>query len=1715
MASDKPTNLERRRFIKNAAIVTATVPLSADFFLLGCATKADIPADEFRSLISYEFHLLRTLDFTNLKFYFVNLRKEGKFLKKKLASKDSYMIVRLPPQHIAEQTFNAYPDHNVTGRSSIAGFSHLTFKLKYKKTLNLDEGEYLDWDLFELITLKDLVSYQNKPVDLTGDDRYPLSLDGVKGSTNANIPKELLNQDRVPVTLIEAPYKMYLTPVVHQGPLYENAHNHFNFTGDNRGSVLWKDKGEKNKLHEIWNSGIEFSIENDFEGHYSKAPSFKVIAFEETNPGVDKASHEQYLLPSPHEEFKDRSRLAKLTNLPGYGRNVNSQYFNLSTLGVSTFLNYENFDDQNTALVAWKQDIKLGRDNYVEIVELGVCARTGLKVLVSRIAERRLDNGVSYLWSRMKFAYLEHEKHYTHEANARRHSFKTIRPLKAGSFYNPGKSKKPTRYHQVLKENDPTIKAEKGPGSKPNPLTGVEYNQEKAIGDFDMFDIKKDRVLKMPYVGIDHDGNEQYFDMDVFIIFKTAYLGDDWREVLGDALDHHNDIVSPRQKALTDEKSRIKEYLKIRFDKRKIGYASSTSQSEVVGNSGTEKSNASLSTDYLQFSFHYDFDPSDRNANKPDFDGEHPIIPYLMYAKVAFPQLEGIDTSPKTYHVCYSKDYVEHGFSEEQNASKVFLRTLPTSIESALGKSKNALADKSEIVVNDLHFELPPHKIGGIFKENYKNAGGMVDPDIVIEGVSILKQSITMTENLNGAVDDISTLRPNDVLRGLNAEILGGISLKDILSEVLPIEDVPIFNVLEQAQQGLELVDEFKGEYEKIKKQVIELPKQIDRLKKDAKNALNDEVKKRIDSFGNTLKQYYQLNQLLSAVINKKKYIEERYEKRRFAVQQYTEKIKNSITDVQIDVELRGFKDKKNLRKCIEEVSAKFIELQNQYIVLLQTAAKEAESGKVWIPDMQPILTRYESLGIVIESLNSELQRLGESNALAQLEVVLTANHQNVIFTMLGDYIKNTNLQTLEYLKKLTQQNATFLSAQENTDVSEYLKVTKPTEEIYRQALSLFMQSIQNFGEQLQGSSRIFFNSHIGHMRSVYGLTRFYAGHLVDELYKEKQRFVKSFFKGLETELLCAEFLIQLQTIYQFVRDAEQEFVALKNEYNLVRAWATDLPENSVDVDTLRYDIQEQVNVDLFNLKERFEQQLQNELKDHPLVKEVGNRIKSAREYVALTERSFIELRNHVKNIEEDLQKTWFTLIDVENKIKQDYIAKIKERESKLAQVKRRAENFIEEKLNDLESELRERNRELLAAYDKTESDVKRVQRRITEIRQYIQQIKAIDKKTVEYSWSTEDFKSNSFGIVSFGTKNYPKTALTIDVKSTINFDLSKVPQRAPAFDSVEVETLNRLENFDITFLDIITISFAEVSFHSKTGEKEEFKVDIDDVSFTGALNFVQVLQQFMQSLDKNLTLDISAKGVELGYLLPIPDVSGGAFNLVNMKLAMGFVLPFQSGNPMRFNFGVNSPKDMFLVSVSIFGGRGCFRLDLEPKRGVVGALLIIEFGGVLYLNIGVAKGMIYLFAGIYIRRELENVEIRGYLVCGGSMSILGLVTASITFYMGLHGNGDYLDGHASASYSFKIAFKKFRVGMSVYKRIDGARDESANSANANSAASALTRGNLDNKDDCANTIYRIDHKENSEGGQYKTPLTSKARISKRQWSNYLDSYHTDVQFKN
>ena len=204
-------------------------------------------------------------------------------------------------------------------------------------------------------------------------------------------------------------------------------------------------------------------------------------------------------------------------------------------------------------------------------------------------------------------------------------------------------------------------------------------------------------------------------------------------------------------------------------------------------------------------------------------------------------------------------------------------------------------------------------------------------------------------------------------------------------------------------------------------------------------------------------------------------------------------------------------------------------------------------------------------------------------------------------------------------------------------------------------------------------------------------------------------------------------------------------------------------------------------------------------------------------------------------------------------------------------------------------------------------------------------------------------------------------------------------------------------------------------------------------------------------------SLEITPSGITAGFALTVPNLGFGLFSLTDIRIAASVTLPFSAG-PVAVDFAFSRRDNPFLLAVYGVTGGGFLHLRVavnaaastggEAPTGltVEGAL---EFGGSLSLDLVVASGRAYLMAGIYFLYDTsgdsKGFTIEGYVRCGGGLSILGLVSVSVEFYLGLaYESGDNsVYGECSLKLEIHILFFSTSVEVGFSRRFGGSSSTS------------------------------------------------------------------------
>jgi hypothetical protein len=130
-----------------------------------------------------------------------------------------------------------------------------------------------------------------------------------------------------------------------------------------------------------------------------------------------------------------------------------------------------------------------------------------------------------------------------------------------------------------------------------------------------------------------------------------------------------------------------------------------------------------------------------------------------------------------------------------------------------------------------------------------------------------------------------------------------------------------------------------------------------------------------------------------------------------------------------------------------------------------------------------------------------------------------------------------------------------------------------------------------------------------------------------------------------------------------------------------------------------------------------------------------------------------------------------------------------------------------------------------------------------------------------------------------------------------------------------------------------------------------------------------------------------------------------GIFALSGVSIGAGFNLPFDS-KPASVRFNFSERHNPFSLTVSFLGGGGFFAIAVS-SRGVQEIEAALEFGAATAINLGVASGAVEIKAGVYFHwlepePDRGSIQLAGYVRLHGELSVLGLISASITFNLQL-----------------------------------------------------------------------------------------------------------------
>jgi len=322
-----------------------------------------------------------------------------------------------------------------------------------------------------------------------------------------------------------------------------------------------------------------------------------------------------------------------------------------------------------------------------------------------------------------------------------------------------------------------------------------------------------------------------------------------------------------------------------------------------------------------------------------------------------------------------------------------------------------------------------------------------------------------------------------------------------------------------------------------------------------------------------------------------------------------------------------------------------------------------------------------------------------------------------------------------------------------------------------------------------------------------------------------------------------------------------------------------------------------------------------------------------------------------------------------------------------------------------------------------------------------------LDRVEASFEWETELHQPDPLHLfIPRADPGKPPSRLSMHGRMT-------TPLANPA--DTNFEATASLTNFKVNLFGFVIIWFETLSFHAKKGQKPDVAVLLregdDAVQFGGPLEFVNELRNLIPSngFSDPPSLTVTPSGISASFSINLPTVSVGVFSLSNASLGAGFLLPFDS-KPAQVKFNFCDRQHPFSLTVSFLGGGGFFAIGIST-RGVNEVEAALEFGAGVAIDLGVASGSVEIKAGVYFHwlepiPDKGSIELAGYVRLHGELSVLGLISASLTFNLQiayLKANGESIVwGEATLEIEIEILFFSMSVSVKCRREFAGSKSD-------------------------------------------------------------------------
>jgi hypothetical protein len=197
----------------------------------------------------------------------------------------------------------------------------------------------------------------------------------------------------------------------------------------------------------------------------------------------------------------------------------------------------------------------------------------------------------------------------------------------------------------------------------------------------------------------------------------------------------------------------------------------------------------------------------------------------------------------------------------------------------------------------------------------------------------------------------------------------------------------------------------------------------------------------------------------------------------------------------------------------------------------------------------------------------------------------------------------------------------------------------------------------------------------------------------------------------------------------------------------------------------------------------------------------------------------------------------------------------------------------------------------------------------------------------------------------------------------------------------------------------MITLKKTALSFDNNG--KLHMNVSPDRVELSAALSFIQEIVSRYTSPSSGLRVYPYSTGIETRLSLPIPNTSLGTTGITNLTFNFVFGLSWANKFRLYAGFGLASPNAPFNLSIFILGGGGYLTATADYTPGAALSCSVdmgIDVSAAAAIALGPISGSVHINLGMRFgfHSGQGDLALGFYLVIGGEVSVLGIISASI-----------------------------------------------------------------------------------------------------------------------